>query len=710
MCVFAPALLLCHRTQFRGHSSIRFRVLTWFFALSFLADSVAQGEGSASLRIIPTEESFRAEWDASASSYELRLEQSSDLDDWQTVAKIDRQDQVIGGVDFGESISEVFYRIVEDRSGYRLVRSISKSSVLFTQVPDATELGVQEFGATGVFWGHMPSRELHVEAIMDGWVDRVGGLRDLGLDYIGRGEFDWGWAWFIDFEAEPEDHWVRDLAGEFVRYEFMGVLSYKGQRNNWVSHHSPRFLDFMKFQVDKLFEGPVTHVMFDSQTSGTRSVHMFGGDFSPYAMSGFREYMRDRYSVQELADLGITDIDEFNYADFLTNGGMSRSTYEQRMRRISGNIPLYEDFVYFNRKVLNEVMDKVFAYVEAKSPGIPIGSTTSLIEPRGFLFSERMTYLAGELFQQASSVVDGTPLRPILHYKAAEALNKDLVFFPYPGEWARLVERGTPRQARLWIAQAYAMGAVFTIPKNVWVGGTLEVWQAPSELYSDLYQMIGANRVLFDGYRPYSKVGYVYPMLAGMETWGIDGSGAAHQSIEYLIEENISFDMLVFGDRDSDLAPTAERLEELDVVFMDGDSGQLTDAQLAYLDTVSEKLVQYSNRGTVSNLLSGKISVSVGGVERNDLISALPRKHSDTSAPYVIHLVNRVFVPSQDHSQEHEDVVLEISNSYFPETISGARLHVPGEASRDLPVTADGDSVFIEIGSFEDWNLVELSH
>ncbi|MFC0536865.1 hypothetical protein ACFFKJ_13160 [Pelagicoccus mobilis] len=659
--------------------------------------------------VVESEEGLELQWDVSNWETVVYLESSQDLGDWDLLLEITRQTDAAGKLSL-EGLGEgTFYRLRTDEGWYFLSRPIKKSSVLFTQVPDANEQNVEAFGATGVFWGHMPSRELHVQENMDEWVEKVDGLRALGLDFIGRGEFDWGWAWFIDFEAEPEDHWVRDLDGEFVRYEFMGDLEYKGLRNYWVSHHSPRFLDFMKFQVDKLFEGPVTHVMFDSQTSGTRSVHMFGGDFSPYAMSGFREYMKERYWDSELAEMGIVDIDSFDYGEFLKARGMSRTTYESRMRRITGNIPLYEDFVYFNRKVVNEVMDEVFDYVEGKSPGIPIGSTTSLMEPRGFLFSERMTYLAGELFQQASSVVDGAPLRPILHYRAAEAIGMNLIFFPYPGEWARLVDENRTRQARLWIAQAHAMGAVFTIPKVVWVGGEMGVWNADSELYSDLYRFVGDHARLFDGYRPHARVGYVFPMLASMDAWGIDGTNTAHASMEFLVEENIPFEMIVFGDRDSDLAPSLETLERLEVVFVDGDASYLTDGQEHWLAENGPEMVRFGDRDELVSKLSSKVDVFVGGAAANDWISALPRVSDEAGAPFVVHLVNRVFEPAENRVESHENVRVEIGGGLFSEAISKVLLHRPGEDSEELVVEmTEGGDLVLQVAEIEAWAMLEL--
>ncbi|WP_298533383.1 T9SS type A sorting domain-containing protein [uncultured Algibacter sp.] len=590
------------------------------------------------------------------------------------------------------------------------VAPIKKSIILFTQKSSATAFNYGKYKADGVFWGHMLYNGISSDTAMNSWAADVENRVSNGEYFFGRLEFDWGWKWMIDFMNDPGSYWAKDLNGNDILWS--GNI-HNGQAHSWQSHHGPEFLEWLKYQVDRIDFAPITHLMIDSQTSASRTLHWLGGDFSVHSMNNFRAYLKEKYSTSELSALGINDIDSFNYRNFLLDEGYTLNSYKQQALSIDGNIPLYADFVYFHRQALNEVMDELFEYIDTKKPGIAIGATTNLIEPRGFVFSNRQTYLAGEFFHD-HNVSTSPPFKPMLHYKAAEALDKTLIYFPYPGAFRALYDRSAPRQARGWIAQAYAMGSVFTIPENIWLGSGYPTWSPGWQVYGDLYTFIHDNSALLDDYQALSNVGLAYSVYASLLESGMDGSNTARQTLRNLVEDNISFDLKIFGDPDRPLAPTVEDLALYDVIVHDSDKQYFTAEQNAILTTAGSatNVVSIDNSSEIKQLLSWKIDVLRNDVVSNNLISALPRISSKPEAPYVLHLLNRKYNSSEDEAQTHNNISVKISSATFPNTITEATLHRPNKPSINLPLETDNSGMTtLTIGTFDAfWGIIELGH
>lgn len=585
---------------------------------------------------------------------------------------------------------------------------VPKSLILFTQARSATPENIEHYKGQGIFWGHMPHRNIESDRSMERWVEYVRNRTSEGLYYFGRVEFDWGWMWMIDFMEDVDTYWAKDLNGENISWR--GEGPYNGHYHHWQSHHGPDFLEWMKFQVDRLLLAPVTHIMFDSQTSATRTLHWKGGDFSPYAMQGFREYLAKKYTNQELVERGIKDINSFNYREFLLDQGFTLETYKKAALSIEGDIPFYKDFVYFNRASLNAQMEKVFAHIDSKRPGIQIGATSNLVEPRGYIFTDRMTYLAGE-YDHPSDPAESPPFKPILHYKAAEASNKTLVYFPYPTALRDIRDRNAPRQARSWIAQAYAMGSVFTIPGRAWMGGR-ESWDPGWENHHDIYEFVHDNRILFDGYSALSNTALVYSVYGSLLMEDMHGSKTAVKSVEHLIRENISFDLLIFGDPDRPITPEAEQLKKYEKIFTNEDIRYLTPDQKQVLESAGSKLVALEEGKDPEGPGSAKIDVFCNNELRNDLISALPRVSDKEEAPYVLHLLNRKYNAEEDKAEKHEGISVRISRSFFGEAITEAILHLPGKHTAKLNIQTDNNGhMILSIGEFDScWGIVELGH
>lgn len=591
-------------------------------------------------------------------------------------------------------------------------RKLLKSDVWYTYSQNRTynDGAYADFGATGAFWGHPPEHDFYDDTVIMEWaVNAVETFQNEGFEYTARGEFDWGYGWFTEYTKNPQPHYVRTLDDRNVRMTFMGYHSHNGFNNNWLSNHSPAFVPFFKSQVDQILKANPDKLMFDTQTSSTRTTDLgsFGGDFSPYAMANFRVWLNKKYTTSELAALGVTEIDTFDYADFLKAKGVTHTTWKNAGNTISSDIPLLEDFIYFNRDVWNQKFGEVLDYIRQKQPDIEIGASTQLFESRGYLFNENITFLANELFLDVKAPLVELPTTIITQLKGAQAVDKTLAYFPYPSEFKKLMDENAPRFGRGWVAQAYAYGGLFSIPANVWVGGDVFTWSPGADNYRDIYQFVRNNETLFDNYTSYSKVGLVHAMYSSMKANMLNGGNEVQKSIRILTEDNINFDMLVFGDAGYPVVPRAEDFDQFEHIFYDGDLKYLTPEQQAVLDAQGSKVRHIGQRGSIDGLT---IEVSINGTASSSTVSAVSRVHeSNADAPYVVHLINRPF--SGGVTPTLSGVEVAIPADYFPQAIASAKLHLPDGTRQPVAVTtnAEGDAI-IKVNNLEVWGMLELGH
>ena len=87
-------------------------------------------------------------------------------------------------------------------------------------------------------------------------------------------------------------------------------------------------------------------------------------DFSNASLEGFRAYLRNRYSSQELSAKGISNLETFNYLDYLHNRDIGEDKLE--------SAPLYKDYREFQRKSALEFYKRFVSEVKeyARSKGI----------------------------------------------------------------------------------------------------------------------------------------------------------------------------------------------------------------------------------------------------------------------------------------------------------------------------------------------------
>jgi hypothetical protein len=188
--------------------------------------------------------------------------------------------------------------------------------------------------------------------------------------------------WFIEFGPQDEIYPFSgiDLDGEHIQYEdppgFVGCTNQHG----WQIYLENKMKEAVDLGVDGFiiddYEGTSRWV------SGT-PVGMAGleagpgGCFCTECEAGFREYLRDKYSGEELLSFEISDIDSFDYSEYLLERGWTKERLGDESLKFAGwesnpeiSVPLYEDyFIFQNQKILDftqELKESIKTYAREK--------------------------------------------------------------------------------------------------------------------------------------------------------------------------------------------------------------------------------------------------------------------------------------------------------------------------------------------------------
>lgn len=176
------------------------------------------------------------------------------------------------------------------------------------------------------------------------------------------------------------------------------------------------------------------------------------GCFCQYCMEGFREYLRAKYSAEELRGFGILDIDSFNYGDFI------RVQYLTLYNDTRWEVPLFRDFETYQLKSItqfwSEAIEEIRAYGITLGKEIYFSANTAQLYVNTLPIAYALDYLAPEYTY-------GFPpnSRSIPDYKIGISLGTPVLTLPqsHSSQTVQIMTR--PDATNLWkiyTAEAYS--------------------------------------------------------------------------------------------------------------------------------------------------------------------------------------------------------------------------------------------------------------
>ncbi|GAF95802.1 unnamed protein product, partial [marine sediment metagenome] len=116
----------------------------------------------------------------------------------------------------------------------------------------------------------------------------------------------------------------------------------------------PRWLQYVIEQALAAVDAGADGISIDDVGGNRQWVENGLGSFNPVSEAGFRLYLKDKYSLAQLGELGIADIDSFDYSDYLIERGWTVDSLRLKDYPYRADFPLHDDFYDFQTKATAE--------------------------------------------------------------------------------------------------------------------------------------------------------------------------------------------------------------------------------------------------------------------------------------------------------------------------------------------------------------------
>ncbi len=570
---------------------------------------------------------------------------------------------------------------------------IYPSDVVFMYAADPASQ-YDAYDGTVVGWGGRPrSRDSNA---VERFQSRVEEAHKREMRYCGSVDFLVDFGGFIDFRPDSFMEAVtRDLDGNPLRVPWLWDHEHKGHPAYWFCTNNPEYQKYLRDQAERACLAPIDGLHIDDYSGSSASSAYNGGCFCTYCMAGFREYLAKKYSTDQLQEMGIEDIEHFDYGKFLIAKGWDAERY----RKEHHSCPLIGEFQIFqNRRMIERIRD-VFEHAEKIRGKFLVRSINSSASgTRQLIPSPVIDYFCGEVGHHAAS--KEAPVEPVFVYKMVEALNRRQTATASGHDWAWIKANEKPGLVRMWIAQTYAFGSVFMVPHHQWCY-TQELgthwWHGEVEDFAYLYQFVRKHRSLLDGTASLANVALIH---------STDNHRTIREAAIHMTEANIPFSVLVAGNEELPVIIDAKSVSKFNF-FIKG-TQSLDEKQQTILNRASGRKLQWKGIEELPAMLQRQINIEGAEQVRISL-----RYHPENpGAPIVCHILNQNYDPDKDGVNT---VTIKVSvNKELIEKGAGnrkikhAKIHKPKRESVVTEVTSDQEAISFEVKNSGLWAIVEL--
>ena len=449
-------------------------------------------------------------------------------------------------------------------------------------------------------------------------------ISDFGLRHI---------AWLPGFSIEEPEHVDPEdrakLAGE-VCIDIDGnplvfVPSDVGEQPFYTTH-SPAWREY-RIEIAKrtIDWGGAGDIALDEWLGDFDAVTRPSADggFNVYSMEGFREYLEQKYTAEELQGFGIDDINSFDYGDFI------RQQYLSTYMDNRWDVPLWLDFLDYHMefavKTQVDLITELRAYARAQGKDIHFAGNTSGLIHNLLPVQNVVDYLAAEM--DFGIPPEG---RMIPYYKVGASIGAPLLSTPMSHREQTVELMTRPDLAQLWkiyTAEAYSARGFVHVPSRYHLFWIDEPAMATADLEElrPYYNFISDNEQFYENLTSTSRTAVMFPYSS--YRW----SGRFQQSFyginNLLLDEHFQYDVIFAGDDnwiEDELS--LEELNRYQVVILPN-TRNLTDNQvdllLSYLDS-GGRVISFGDIGT-----HNEKNERVDRENLQDLLAEGTQKHSE---------------------------------------------------------------------------------
>jgi len=454
----------------------------------------------------------------------------------------------------------------------------------------------------------------------------------------------------------------------------------------WGCNNRPRFMETSLERATRALDAGADWIQFDDWSMIVGAAGWGGACFCDDCMSGFREYLKTRLPPEKQAELGLGDLEAFDYRRYLADrlGIRDAKTYKDRRR----SLPLTKLFEDFQRRSVRTFFSALRQRLDAHAGRrVPMSINSTFMRPdqKTNFLADIVDFLQGETwhFDLAGLTIA---------CKTAEGLGKWQVFVPKPKD---------VRKTRLGIAAVYAMGQFMLVPWDMYMGsdatGIRPRYYGTVEEYGDLYHFVRDRAELLDGYENPAGVGVIVDL---------DRFDRGRVSIlcRRLFEAQTPFTFVPVGRSYYGSGLDADRLKGYELLLLAADEDAMEEEDRAALRAAAADTPTMRDRDASDPLLASESPFEVWGPPG---IYVLPRVKPEADArTLVCHVLNRVDMGDADALKWVSFLVKRWA--FLGDKLTSVRWHTPGRETADVDFEMLADGVRIILPRLPIWGIAEL--
>jgi hypothetical protein len=461
-----------------------------------------------------------------------------------------------------------------------------------------------------------------------------------------------------------ESAYARNIEGQRVVAPWMVAFDRKNPVY-WGCNNQPAFMEASISSAKKYVDAGADMLQFDDWQM-TVSAGAWGGScFCEKCMEGFRRYLQERLPIAKLKELGIEDIGQFNYRQYLGERFQIKDdkTYKEKKRAL----PTNEYFEDFQRRSVRAFFAELRKRINAEAGRVvPLSINSTLVRPgQEYNFIVDITdFFLGETWALTLPNI-------LIGCKAAEGVGKWQVFSPIPRDVG---------ETRLALAATYALGQLFLVPWDIYMGsdasGIKPRYFGKAEEYGDLYEFVHKNAPLFNEYETPAKVG-VITNTDQYETV------RTREVCQRLLEAQVPFTFVTPGHSYYDHSLDPKRLSQFDTLVRLNELEDFAPQDRATTESVADKVPVIHYSKLTDECLREMSLFEVWGPKNIYILPRTARNPEDRTL--VCHVIN----PNQTQDLANLKWVsfLAKREALLGTKLMSARWYAPGQAERG----ANGD-------------------
>lgn len=453
----------------------------------------------------------------------------------------------------------------------------------------------------------------------------------------------------------------------------------------WGCHNRPLFMELSVERARKALQAGADMIQFDDWYM-TVGASMWGGAcFCEECMAAFRADLKQQLSPAQLAELGITNPEAFDYRQHLRE--RHQITTAAAYKAAKQSLPTTPHFEAFQRRSDRRFFAELRRRINAEAGRVvPLSVNTTLVDPsqRANFLTDIMDFVQGETLR--------FPLAELaMGAKTAEGLGKWHVFVPESDEVA---------QVRAGIAASYALGQFLLVPWDMYMGSDAtgirpRGWGTVAQ-YGDLYHFVRDNPALLNGYETAATVGLVVNL-------DFYDRGRAIGLCRRLLDAQVPFAVLPVGHSYYDAPLRRERLARFDALLVLNAKEEFSPSDWAEIEAADVSVL--SDHDASEECLRSFSPFEVWGPKDIHILPRVKRDAQDRTL--LCHVLSGV---ETEGAQELKWVSFVVQQKAFlGARVVSVRCHVPGEPPVDVECERVRDGLRVLLPKLPRcWGIVEM--